>query len=71
MFLEMQLIVINPQPDAIDDEQLLNVVTLLAEMIDQMAEEMGTMYELLLFISNVRVGILVEDEPTEPSVTTS
>jgi hypothetical protein len=46
-------------------------VTLLAEMTDQMAEEMGTMYELLLFISNVRVGILVEDEPREPSVTTS
>ena len=65
MFPEMRFILVDPHPSAIADDQLPNVVTLLAEMTDQMADEMGTKYEHLLFISDVRVGIPIEEEPTE------
>jgi len=66
MFPEMRFILIDPHPSAVGDDQLPNVVTLLVRMTDQMAEEMGAKYESILFISDVRVGIPVEDEPTEP-----
>ena len=66
MFQEMRFILIDPHPSAVADDQLPNVVTLLVRMTDQMAEEIGAKYESILFISDVRVGIPIEDEPTEP-----
>ena len=69
MFPEMHFILIDPHPSAVGDGQLPNAVTLEVRMTDQMADELGTRYAntRLLFISDVRVGIPVEDEPTEPS----
>jgi hypothetical protein len=66
MFPEMRFILVDPHPSAIAADQLPNGVTLLAEMTDQMADEMGAKYTHCLFISDVRVGIPVEDEPNEP-----
>ena len=69
MFPYMRFILIDPHPSAIADGQLPNVVTLEVRMTDQMAEEMGNRYadSPLLFISDVRVGIPIEEEPTEAS----
>jgi hypothetical protein len=68
MFPEMHFLLIDPHPSAIADGQLPNVVTLEVCMTDQMAAELGARYAdaRLLFISDVRVGIPVEDEPNEP-----
>ena len=65
MFPEMRFLLIDPHPSAIVDGQLANVVTMEVCMTDQMADELGGKYESILFVSDVRVGIPVEDEPTE------
>jgi hypothetical protein len=67
MFPEMRFLLIDPFPSAITDGQLPNVVTLEVCMTDQMATELGDRHSMLLFISDVRVGIPAEDEQTEPS----
>lgn len=65
MFPEMRFLLIDPHPSAIVDGQLENVVTIEAYMTDQMADELGQKYSSVLFISDVRVGIPVEEEPME------
>jgi hypothetical protein len=72
MFPEMRFLLIDPHPSAIRDGQLPNVVTLEVCMTDQMADELGARHAAadeaqMLFISDVRVGIPVEDEATEPA----
>lgn len=58
MFPEMHFVLIDPHPIAVSELELGNVVTLLVEMTDQLAEEMGNRYAgtPILFISDVRVG---------------
>ena len=65
MFSDMHFILIDPHPSAIADGDLPNVVTLSVCMTDQLAEELGSRGGDVLFISDVRVGIPLEDEPNE------
>ena len=65
MFPEMRFLLRDPHPSAIAEGQLANVMTMEVCMTDQMADVLGAKYDSILFVSDVRVGIPLEDEPTE------